>query len=98
MVDKDQEPGNIDDKKDSKQRRYFNKGPLFTSSSPCHKDQFAVVYFSTLTLYGINCTKRFVHMKRYFDYFTPIFTSSQKERRGFGSHFLGGREVIEDLQ
>ena len=51
-------------------------------------------------LYGINFTKRFLHMKRYFDYFTSIFTFCQKlkEVKGFGSHFLRGAGVTEDLQ
>ena len=38
-------------------------------------------------------------MKRYFDYYTTIFTFLQKEGRGLGSHFLGEEgEFIEDLQ
>ena len=37
----------------------------------------------------MNCTKRFVPMKRYFDYFTTFFF----KREGFGISFLGGRRV-----
>ena len=34
----------------------------------------AVRVLNTVILYGMLCTKHFVHMKRYFDYFTTIPT------------------------
>ena len=40
----------------------------------------------TVILYGMSCTKRFVPMKRYFDYFKMIFIFLQKKRKSLGSH------------
>ena len=53
-----------------------------------------VTVLDTVLLYGMNCTKRFVHMKRYSDYFTTIFMFLQKEGKCLGSHFLGGGGVV----
>ena len=40
----------------------------------------------TVILYCMSCTKRFVPMKRYFDYFKIIFIFLQKKGKSFGSH------------
>ena len=40
----------------------------------------------TVILYGMSCTKRFVPIKRYFDYFKIIFIFLQKKEKSLGSH------------
>ena len=40
----------------------------------------------TVILYGMSCTKRFVPMKRYFDYFKIMFIFLQKKGKSLGSH------------
>ena len=54
----------------------------------------AVTVLDTVILYGMNCTKRFVNIKRYFDYFTTIFTFLQKEGSALGSHSGDGAGVV----